>query len=80
MQVKGKDESLRIKNETDNIQTCVLNYKDDIVNAATTKRAYINDAGYLTNQYNTFLNFRVNNLFRSSSVILNIDREIPILI
>jgi hypothetical protein len=52
-------------------------HKDDIGNVTSSnKRAYINDAGYLTNQYNTFLNFRVNNLFRSSTVILNIDRDI----
>jgi hypothetical protein len=50
-------------------------HKDNIVNAAT-RRAYITDAGYLTNQYNTFLNRRVNNLFRSSCVILNTDRDI----
>jgi hypothetical protein len=40
------------------------------------KRAYINESGYLSNQYNTFLNNRVNNLYRSSCVILNTDRLI----
>lgn len=51
-------------------------HRDSLGNINTTKRAYINDAGYLTNQFNTFLNFRVNNLFRSSAVILNVDRDI----
>jgi hypothetical protein len=52
-------------------------HKDNTGNVSSSnKRAYINDAGYLSNQYNTFQNKRVNNLFRSSSVILNIDRDI----
>jgi hypothetical protein len=40
------------------------------------KRRYINDAGYLTNQYNTFQNYRINNLFRSSTVIINTEGTI----
>ena len=43
MQVKGKDESLRIKNETDNIQRCILNYKDDIVNEMKNCKGTKND-------------------------------------
>jgi hypothetical protein len=35
------------------------------------KRRYINDAGYLTNQFNIFQNYRINNLYRSSTVIIN---------
>jgi hypothetical protein len=47
-------------------------HRDSIGNTTgANKRRYINDAGYLTNQYNTFQNYRVNNLFRSSSVIIN---------
>ena len=37
----------------------------------TNKRRYINDAAYLTNQFNVFQNFRVNNLYRPSAVIIN---------
>ena len=42
----------------------------------TNKRRYISEAGYLTNQYNTFQNLRVNNVYRSSTVILNVNRDI----
>lgn len=40
------------------------------------KRRYINDAAYLTNQFNVFQNYRVNNLYRSGSVILNVNGNI----
>jgi len=40
------------------------------------KRRYINDAAYLTNQYNTFQTYRINNLFRSSTVIVNTEGTI----
>jgi hypothetical protein len=45
--------------------------------SSSNKRRYIKDAGYLDNQYNVFQNFRINNLYRSSTVILNIGGSTP---
>lgn len=53
-------------------------HKDNISPSITSanKRRYIKDSGYLTNQFNTFSNIRVNNLYRPSSVILNVNGDI----
>jgi hypothetical protein len=46
-------------------------HRDNLGNSSgPNKRRFISDSGYLTNQFNVFDNRRINNLFRSGSVIL----------
>jgi len=51
-------------------------HRDSVGNTNSVKRSYILDSGYLDNQFNTFNNRRVNNLYRSSTVALHVDRNI----
>jgi hypothetical protein len=48
-------------------------HKDNVGNVTpTNKRKFINNAAYLSNSADTFQNLRINNIYRSSSVVLNI--------
>jgi hypothetical protein len=52
-------------------------HKDSLGNATgLNKRRRIEDSGYLSNQFNTFDNYTVNNLYRSSTVILKINNNL----
>lgn len=46
-------------------------HKDSIGNTQLEKRRLISDSGYLDNQFNQFVNKRVNNLYRSSTVAVH---------
>lgn len=46
-------------------------HKDNPIAANAIKRSYINDSGYLTSGSNVFTGLKVNNIFRSSAVVLN---------
>ena len=48
-------------------------HKDNVGNiSAGNKRRFINNAAYLSNGFDTFQNSRINNIYRSSTVALNI--------
>lgn len=52
-------------------------HRDNLGNSSgSNKRRFVEDSGYLTNQFNVFDNLRINNLFRSSSVILKTQNSI----
>jgi len=48
-------------------------HKDNVGNVnSANKRRYVNNAAYLSNGFDTFENSRINNIYRSSTVVLNI--------
>jgi len=55
-------------------------HKDNVGNAvAGNKRKYIQDAGYLTNNYDIFQNTKINNIYRSGTVVMKITENSSLL-
>lgn len=52
-------------------------HKDNVGNITTSnKRRFIRNAAYLGNSFDTFQNLRINNIYRSSTTVLNITNNI----